>query len=104
MRCSGGETASARCRDRFNAFASAIPDDQVSWIRRFWTRVLGVGVIDVEARAVGQNEVDEARLLFGRAFFLLHVLEAARVAQRTFGLVVPAHARGPVRLVGVDEQ
>src|SRR3989441_869867 len=82
----------------------SVPDHEVSRIRRFRARVLGVGVVDVEARAVGEDEVDEARLFFRRAFLLFHVLEAARVAQRALGLVVPAHARGPVRLVRVDEQ
>src|SRR5438132_478053 len=57
-----------------------------------------------DARGVGHDVVEEAPLLVGRGLFLLHVLDAARLAQRTVVLLVPAHAGGPVRLVGVDEQ
>src|SRR5262249_24461825 len=66
--------------------------------------VCGVGVVDVAARPVGEDEIDEARLLLGGRLLLLHVLEAAGVAERTLRLVVPADPRGAVRLVGVDEQ
>src|SRR6185436_11492729 len=47
---------------------------------------------------------DEARLFLGGQVLLLHVLEAAGVPEGALRLVVPADARGPVRLVGVDEK
>src|SRR5215468_1916992 len=61
-------------------------------------------VVDVEACPVGEDQVDEARLLLGGRLLLLHVLEAPGVSQGTLRLVVPADAGGAIRLVGIDEQ
>src|SRR5439155_22544775 len=76
--------------------ARAVPDDGVARVRRLRARILRVGVVHVEARAVGQDQVDQARLFLGGALLLLHVLEAARIAERALRLVVPAHARRAV--------
>src|SRR5947208_7446271 len=61
-------------------------------------------VIDVEAGAIGKNQVGQARLFLGGALLLLHVLEAPRVAERALRLVVPPDPGRPECLVGVDQQ
>ena len=43
--------------------ARAIPHDRVPRVRHLRTRVLGVGVIDVEARAVAEHGVEVGRIL-----------------------------------------
>ena len=94
----------APAREVEDPLARPVPDHEVPRVGALRRRVLGVGVVDVEARPVGQDQVDEARLLLGGQLLLLGVLEAPGVAQRALGLVVPADARGPVGLVGVDEE
>src|SRR5215471_11740256 len=61
-------------------------------------------VVDVEACPVGEDQLDEARLLLGWRLLLLHVLEAPRVSQGALRIVVPADAGGAVRLVRIDEE
>jgi hypothetical protein len=75
-----------------DALARAVPDHAVARVRRLRRGILRVRVIDVEARAVRQDQVDEARLLLGRDVLVLGVLEAPGVAQRTLRLVVPPDA------------
>jgi hypothetical protein len=60
-----------------------------------------VGVVDVQPRAVGEDDVGEAQLVVGLAGGVVGRadVEAARVAQRVLLLEVPARpavARGPV--------
>ena len=87
-----------------HALACAIPDHAIPGIRRLRARVFGVRVVHVEPRPVREDEVDETRLLFRGNLFLFHVFEPASVSERALRLVVPAHARGPVGLVRVDEE
>ncbi len=99
-----GHRLRALARQVQDALAGAVPDDGVARIRRLGTGVLGMGVVHVEAGAVGQDQVDEARLFLGGALLFLHVLEAPGIPQRTLCLVVPSHARAAIGLVGVDQQ
>ena len=94
----------APAREVEDPLARPVPDHEVPRVRALRGRVLGVGVVDVEAGPVREDQVDEARLLLGRELLLLGVLEPPGVPQRALGLVVPADARGPVGLVGVDEE
>src|SRR5262249_58704923 len=91
-------------REVQDTLAGPVPDHAVARVGGLGRRVLRVRVVDVKARPVGEDQVDEARLLLRGHLFVLHVLEAARVAQRALRLVVPADAGGPVGLVGVDQQ
>ena len=62
-----------------------------------------MGVVDVEPRAVGQDDVGQADVLVGELAGvgdLAGQVEAARVAQRALLLEVPAGAAGTAR--GVD--
>ena len=94
----------AGARQVQNALARLVPDHAVPGIGRLGRRVLGVGVVHVEARPVGEDQVDQPRLLLRRDLLVLHVLEAPGVAQGALRLVVPADARRPIRLIGVDQE
>src|SRR5439155_14491825 len=87
-----------------DTLARLVPEHAIPRIGRLRGGVLRVRVVHVEARPVGQDQVDEARLLLGRDLLVLHVLEAAGVAQRALRLVVPSDPGRPVGLVRVDEQ
>jgi hypothetical protein len=91
-------------RDVQDALARLVPHDEIAGVRALRRRVLGVRVVDVEARAVAEDEVDEARLLLGRELPLLRVLEATRVPERALRLVVPPDPRRAIGLVGVDQE
>jgi hypothetical protein len=87
-----------------DALAGLVPDDAIAGIRRLRRGVLGMGMVDVEARAIGEDQVDQARLFLRGDLLVFHVLEPAGVAQRALRLVVPPDAGRAVRLVGIDEQ
>ena len=83
------ERAADRCSE--DRLARLVPQDAVARVRRLGCRELGVCVVDVVARAVGEDEVDECALFLGR-LAVARRLEAARVAERVLLLEVPLHA------------
>ncbi len=99
-----GHRLGAGAREVQDPLPGPVPDHAVARIGGLGRGVLGMGVVHVEAGAVGEDQVDEARLFLRGYLLVLHVLEPARVAQRALRLVVPADAGGAVGLVGVDQQ
>jgi hypothetical protein len=80
-----------------------VVDHELPWVRALRRRELGVRVVDVVPRAVGEDHVRESEIFVGRRRGLAHRLEAARVAKRRLLLVVPADAAQGLRGVRVDQ-
>ena len=85
-----------------------VPADDVERCGHLRRGVLRVGVVDVQPRAVGEDDVGQAHVLVGqlaRVGDLTGHVEAARVAQRGLLLEVPAGPAGSQggRGVGVDD-
>ena len=83
--------------------AGLVPDHRVQRVGALGRRVLRVGVVDVEPRAVGQDHVGRADLVGvhdRRRSRRAAQVEAARVAQRRFHLVVPPGALGALNTRG----
>ncbi len=81
-----------------------VPGDDGQRVGALGGGVLGVGVVDVQARTVGEDHVGQAEVLvgeLGRVGHLARHVEAAGVAQRRLLLEVPAGAAGLERGAGV---
>ncbi len=93
---------------RHDPLARLVPEHRVARVGDLGRAVLGVGVVDVEPGAVGQDDVGQADVLVGQLAGvggLAGEVEASRVTQRVLLLEVPAGAARPVhrRRVGVDD-
>ena len=88
--------------------ARLVPEHGVARIGDLGRAVLGVGVVDVQPGAVGEDDIGQADVLVGELAGvggLAGEVEAAGVPQRVLLLEVPAGAARPVhrRRVGVDD-
>ncbi|CAM5664678.1 hypothetical protein SBADM41S_02191 [Streptomyces badius] len=93
---------------RHDPFAGLVPEHRVARIGDLRGAVFGVRVVDVEPRAVGEDDIGQADVLVGELAGvggLTGEIEASRVTQRVLLLEVPAGASRPVhrRRVGVDD-
>src|SRR5690606_38888640 len=75
-----------------------VPDDRIPGVGGFRSRVLGVRVVDVQPRSVGQDDVGRSQVVTVGAVALLRAVaqvETTRVPQRGLDLVVPASTPRP---------
>ena len=74
-----------------NALSGLLVNHEVFGVRAFRRRIFRVRVINVESRPVVKNFVDGRIFLTARRVRLSIHLEAARVHERAFFLVIPDH-------------
>jgi hypothetical protein len=87
-------------RAREHAFPRLVRDNDLERVGALGCRVLGVRVVDVVARAVGEHRVDEVGLDLGR----LRAVACVAPGVATGRLVVEVPTDAPLLHVAVDEE
>ena len=106
-RGAAGQLAGSPRRVEHHLLPRLVPANDVERVGHLGRGVLGVGVVDVQAGTVGEDDVGQPHVLVGqlaRVGDLAGHVEAPGVAQRRLLLEVPARPPGPDRRggVGVD--